>query len=204
MSECSGRNQRIQWRKAELTLAQIRERLPNGWADWHRIWHTCANSYGNVYTPNKLTLETQGGTRGGGVRVSQIQKSRKAVKRLDRLVLNLAHICRSIWEWIYTKHIAPRDTRGHLGGGGEFRGQAFKSLGKLSNGWTDWHQLWSVCSSGNGHRLNPSRPSIHQGAFRGGGVGGHKFKSLGKLSNGSPIGTTFGIRQRIRLGMDIG
>ena len=73
---------------------------------------------------------------------------------------------------------------GHLGG---FRGQTFKSLGKLSNGWTDWHQLWfrSADSSGNGHRLNPSRPSIPQGAFRGGGaVGGHKFKSLEKLSNG--------------------
>ena len=68
---------------------------------------------------------------------------------------------------------------------GGFRGQTFKSLRKLSNGWTDWHQLWfmSADSSGNGHRLNASRPSIPQGAF-GGGEGGHKFKSLGKLSNG--------------------
>ena len=72
---------------------------------------------------------------------------------------------------------------GHLVG---FRGQTFKSLGKLSNGWTDWHQLLftSAESSGNGHRLNPSRPSIHQGAFRGGGVGGYTFNSLWKLSNG--------------------
>ena len=64
-----------------------------------------------------------------------------------------------------------------------FRGQTFKSLGKLSNGWTDWHQLWftSADSYGNGHRLNPNRPSIPQGAFG----GSHKFnKSLGKLSNG--------------------
>ena len=70
---------------------------------------------------------------------------------------------------------------GHLGVGGH----KFKSLGKLSNGCTDWHQIWytSADSSGNGHRLNPSRPSIPQGAF-GGGVGGHKFKNLGKLSNG--------------------
>ena len=51
-------------RKAELTLAQIREKLPNGWADWHQIWHTCDNSYGNRYTPNKLPLEIQGGTWG--------------------------------------------------------------------------------------------------------------------------------------------
>ena len=39
----------------------------------------------------------------------------------------------------------------HKGG---FMGQTFKSLGKLSNGWTDWHQLWftSADSSGNGHK----------------------------------------------------
>ena len=47
----------------ELTLAPIREKL-NGCADWHQMWHTCANSYGNGYTPNKLPLETQGGTWG--------------------------------------------------------------------------------------------------------------------------------------------
>ncbi len=71
---------------------------------------------------------------------------------------------------------------------GVLGGQTFKSLGKLSNGWTDWHQLWltSADSSGNRHRLNTSRPTIPQVAFwRGGGllVGCHKFKSLGKLSN---------------------
>ena len=89
---------------------------------------------------------------------------------------------------------------------GGFRCQTFKSLGKLSNGWTDWHQLWftSADSSGNGHRLKASRPSIPEGAFRGGGVGGHKLKSLVKLSNGCTVGTKFGTRRRIRLGMDIG
>ena len=54
---------------------------------------------------------------GGGVRVSQIQKFVEAVKRLDRLAPNLAHICISIWEWIYAKQIAPRDTRGGAVGG---------------------------------------------------------------------------------------
>ena len=72
----------------------------------------------------------------------------------------------------------------HKGGSwGVLGGQQFKSLGKLS----DWHQLWftSADSSGNGQRLNTSRPSIPQVAFRrGGGLGCHKFKSLGKLSNG--------------------
>ena len=81
-----------------------------------------------------------------------------------RQIWHTAHMCKFIWEWIYAKQIAPRDTRGDLGVLG---GQHFKSLGKLS----DWHQLWftSADSSGNGHRLNTSRPSIHQVAFRGGG-----------------------------------
>ena len=121
--------------------------------------------------------------------MSQIQKSEEGVKQLDRLAPNLAHICRSIWEWIYAKQIAPRDT---LGG---FRGQHSKSLGKLSNGWTDWHQLWfkSSDSSGNGHRLNPSCPSIPQGALGGGGVGGvTNSKVLGSCQTATPIGTEFG------------
>ena len=70
---------------------------------------------------------------------------------------------------------------GHLGVLG---GQTIKSLEKLSNGWTDWHQIWftSADSSGNGHRLNTSRPTIPQEEFWGVLVG-HKFKCPGKLSN---------------------
>ena len=108
-------------------------KLSNGWTDWPQIWQTSADPSGIGYTPNKLPLATKGGGGGTwGFQWSNIQKS-----------------------------------------------------GKLSNGWTDWHQLWftSADSSGNGHRLNPSRPSIPHGAFPG-RVGGHKFKSLGKLSNG--------------------
>ena len=52
----------------------------------------------------------------GGFRRSQIQKYVEAVKRLDRLAPNLAHMCRSIWEWIYAKQIALQDTREALGG----------------------------------------------------------------------------------------
>ena len=72
----------------------------------------------------------------------------------------------------------------HKGDTWGFRGRTFKSLGKLSNGWTDWHQLWfmSADSSGNGHQLNPSRPSIPQGALRGGGSGSPIQKS-GKAVN---------------------
>ena len=46
----------------------------------------------------------------------------------------------------------PERHKGHLGVLG---GQTFKTQGKLSKGWTDWHQLWftSADSSENGHRL---------------------------------------------------
>ena len=76
--------------------------------------------------------------------------------------------------------IRPTIPQGQLGGGG-LGGHQFKCLGKLSNGWTDWHQIWykSADSSGNRHRLNTIRPSIPQAV-----LGGHQFKSLGKLSNG--------------------
>ena len=44
----------------------------------------------------------------------------------------------------------------------------------------DWHQLWfkSADSSGNGHMLNPSRPSIPQGTFRGGGGRGSQIQKI--------------------------
>ena len=141
-------------------------RLSNDWTDWHQIWYTSADSSGNGHRLNTIRPSTLG----GGVRGSQIQKSGEDVKRLVRLESNLVHMCRFIWEWIYAKQIALRNTRGHLGVLG---GQTFKSQGKLSNGWTDWHQSWytSADSSGNGHRLNTSHPSIPQGACWGRGGG---------------------------------
>ena len=59
-----------------------------------------------------------------------------------------------------------------------FRGQTLKSLGKLSNGWTDWHRFFftSADSSGNGHRLNPS-PTTPGGIGGGGGRGSQSQKS---------------------------
>ena len=201
--------------KSRTNLAQIQEKLPNGWTDWHQIWHTCANSSGNGHMLNKVNLTTQVGISesfrrsqiqksgrllngwtdwhhiwytsadssgnghrlntfrpsilggGGGGRGSQIKKSGEDSNGWS----DWHQMCRFIWEWIYAKQIAPRDTGGgHLGGLG---GQTIKGQGKLSNGWTDWHQLWftSADSSGNGYRLNKSRPSIPQGACRGGGGG---------------------------------
>ena len=60
--------------KSRTNLAQIQEKLPNGWTDWHQMWHTCADSSGIGYMPDKLNLKTQGGIL-GGFRGSQIQKS---------------------------------------------------------------------------------------------------------------------------------
>ena len=76
-------SQHAQRLRAELTLALIRENLPNGWTNWHQIAHTCAGSSGNGYTPNKLPLETQGGGHMRGFSGSIIQKSVEAVKWLD-------------------------------------------------------------------------------------------------------------------------
>ena len=103
--------------------------------------------------------------------------SGKATKRLGRLAPNLAHMCKFIMGMDIRQTNCPSRHKGALGG------QQFRSLGKLS----DWHQPWftSADSSGNGHRLNTSRPSIPQVAFGGGGgLGCHQFKSMLKLSNG--------------------
>ena len=96
------------WYQIWHTQLKSMEKLSNGWTDWHQLWFTSADSSGNGYRLN--TPAGIGG--GGGSRGSQIPKSGEAVKRLDRLVPNLAHICRFIWEWIYAKQIAHRDKRG--------------------------------------------------------------------------------------------
>ena len=76
---------------------------------------------------------------------------------------------------------------------------------KLPNGWTDWHQIWHTCADSSGNGYMPNKLNLKtQGAFGGGGLGGHKSQSLGGCQTAGPIGTKFGRRLRIRLGMDIG
>ena len=62
--------------------------------------------------------------------------------------------------------VTPQYPKGMSGGGG-VGGHTFKSLGKLSNDWTDWHQIWytSVDSSENGHRLKQLAPRYHRAAL---------------------------------------
>ena len=89
---------------------------------------------------------------------------------------------------------------------GGLGGQKCKSLENLPNGWTDWHQIWytSADSSRNGHRLKTISPSIHQGAFGGGGLGVKNSKVWKIYQTVGPIGTKFGTRLQVHMGMDIG
>ena len=125
---------------------------------------------------------------------SQIKNSWEAIKRLHRLAPNLVHMCRFIWEWICpSRHKV------------FFKCQTFNSLWKLSNGCTDWHNIWytSAASSGNGHRINTICPTP-QAAFRGGGVRGSQIQFCENCQTAGPIGTKFGTNMCIHLGMDIG
>ena len=142
-------SQRVQRRKAELTLAQIREKLPNGWADWPQNWHTCAHSYGNGYTPNKLPLEIQGG--GGG----------------------------------------------HLRG---FRGSTIQKAGDAVRLAQIWHT--SADPSGNGYTPNKFSLETQGGGGTLGVLVVKHSKVLGSCQTAGPIGTNFGSRLRIHLGMD--
>ena len=69
--------------------------------------------------------------------------------------------------------------------------QTFKSLEKLSNGWTDWHQLWftSADSSGNEHYTKYKSPHNTPvgilGGFRGSQIqmSGEALKLLYRLAS---------------------
>ena len=89
-------------------------KLSKRWTDWHQIWYTSADSSGNGRRLNRVRPSISQGAF-WGFRRSHIKKYVEAIKRLDRLAPNLAHMCRFIWEWIYAKQIPLRDTRGHLG-----------------------------------------------------------------------------------------
>ena len=174
---CFCASQRVQRRKAKLTLAQIREKLPNGWADWHQIWHTCANSYWNGYTPNKLPLETQGAFR-RSTKFSKVLGSCPIGTNFgSRLRIHLGMDIDQI-------QVTPQYPRGHFGGGGKLGCHKFKSLGKLSNGWTNWPQIWHTSADPSGNGYTPNKLPLETQRGHLGGFRGQTFKRLGKLSNG--------------------
>ena len=54
---------------------------------------------------------------------------------------------------------------------------------KLSNGWTDCHQIWPTSTDPSGNGYTPNKLLLEtQGGHL--GVRGETFKILGKLSNG--------------------
>ena len=95
---------------------------------------------------------------------------------------------------------------GGISGGGGLGCYKFKSQGKLSNGWTDWHQMWhtSVYPSGNGYTPNKLPLETQGGHWGGGGVRVKYSKVWGSCQTAGPIGTNFGSRIPIHLGMNIG
>ena len=127
----------------------------------------------------------------GGFRGSHIQRSGKAVKRLDRLAPTLVHVCGFIWEWAYFIYKSPLNTPWGMSGGGlgghKFKSwEAVKRLDRLApNLYT------SVDSSGNGHRLKTIRPTIPRGGILGGFMGS-TIQKTGKCGQtAGPIGNQF-------------
>ena len=126
---------------------------------------------GNGYAPNKLSRETQGGHLGEGGLGGQTIKGQRKLSNgwTDWHQFWFTSTDSSGNEYRLNKS-RPSIPQGHVGGGGGLLGgHKFKSLGNLSNGWTDLHQIWytSADSFGNGHRLNTIGPSKSQGAFWG-------------------------------------
>ena len=143
-------------------------------SDWHQLWFTSADSSGNGHRLNTSRPPIPQGACGGGSKIWGSCQTAGAIGTTFGTHLQI-HLGMHI-----RQTNCPSRHKGALGG---FMGQTFKSLGKLSNGWTDWHQIWltSADSSGNGHRLNTIRHTITQGQRF---LWDHKFKCLGKLSNG--------------------
>ena len=161
-------------------------KLSNGWTDLHQTWHTCTDSSENGYTPNKLPLETQGWYLGvlGGQTFKSLGKLSNGWTDWHQLWYTSADSSGNGHRLITS---CPSISQGAFRGGGGgvgFRGHKFKSLGKLSNGWTDLHQTWHTCADSSENGIRPTNcPSRHNGGTWG-VLGGQTLKSLGKLSNG--------------------
>ena len=190
-------SQRVQRRKAELTLSQSREKLPNGWVDWHQIWHTRANSYGNGYTPTNCPSRHKGGTWGvlGGQQFNSLGK----LSDWHQLWFTSAD---SYGNGHRLNTSRPSIPQGAFRGGGK--------MSQIQNYWEAVKRLDRLAP----HLAHICRPvwewiyayQIAPRDTRGtwGGLGVKHSKVLGSCQTAGPIGTEFGTRRWIRLGMDIG
>ena len=102
-------------------------------SDWHQLWFTSANSSGNGHRLNTSRPQyPRWHFGGGGVRVSQIQKSGETV----RLAPTLVHVCGFIWEWTQAKSNLPFNTPGGIWRvvGHQYKcfGEAVKRLDRLA------------------------------------------------------------------------
>ena len=143
---------KLLWRKLVTLMLSCSGRNDNFW---------CINVVFGVFL-----RETARTTAIGRTNLST--HSGKATKRLARLAPKLADSSGNGHRLNTIRATIPQGAFGD-GGGGGLGGHKFKSLGKLWNGWADWHQIWymSADSSGNGHMLNTIRRSIPQRAFWG-------------------------------------
>ena len=71
--------------------------------------HMCRLIWECIYAKQIAPRDTRGTWGGGGFRGSNIQKSREAVKRLDRLAPTLVHVGGFIWEYKYNSPAVPTD-----------------------------------------------------------------------------------------------
>ena len=103
-------------------------KLSNGWTDWHQIWHTCADSSGNGYTPTILPFETQGGHMGvlGGQTFKSLEKLSNGWADLHQLWFTSAD---SSGNGRRLNTSRPTMPRGNFFGGGGLGGHKFKCLG---------------------------------------------------------------------------
>ena len=126
--------------------------------DWHQIWYTSADSSGNGHRLNTIRPSIPWGVLGGHI-FKSIGKLSNSWTDWHQIWYTTAdssgnghrlNICRpSIYQGAFW---------GVLGG------HKFKSMLKLSNGWTDWHQILHTCaeSSDNGY-TQTNCPSRHKG-----------------------------------------
>ena len=105
-------------------------RLSNGWNDWHQIWYTSTDSFGNGHRLIQFAPRQWGGGGLGGHKFKSPGRCQTAgpigTKFGTHMQIHLG-MDRRQTNW-------PERHNGALGG--VLVGETFKSQGKLSNGWT--------------------------------------------------------------------